>query len=103
MGQIRQYPFTEIKMDRSMIKNIHKDRVSQVILNTMMELKESYPLDIVAEGVESEAEYNYLCSKGSVIVQGHLVSRPKPANEIARWYKVWQRQFQEDVSKVSTQ
>ncbi len=95
MGQIRQYPFTEIKMDRSMIHNIHKDRVSQVILNTMMELRENFPLTIVAEGVETETEFNFLSEKGNITIQGHLVSRPKPASEVARWYGVWARQFKQ--------
>lgn len=99
MGQIRQYPFTEIKIDRTMIQNIYDDRVSQVILNTMLELRKSFDLNIVAEGVEKEAEFNYLCSKGRMVLQGYLISRPKPASEIPRWYNAWQQQFNTSQTK----
>ncbi|MFL0810040.1 MAG: EAL domain-containing response regulator [Agarilytica sp.] len=95
MGQIRQYPFTEIKIDRSMIQNIYDDRVSQVILNTMLELSDNFDLNIVAEGVEKEAEFNYLGSKGRMTLQGYLISRPKPAEELGRWYSAWLRQFKQ--------
>ena len=100
MGQLRQYPFTEIKMDQSMIQNIHKDKVSQVILNTMVELSKNYPLNIVAEGVEKESEFNYLSHQGDITIQGHLVSRAKPVEEISRWMKVWNRQIHQQNNRT---
>lgn len=90
MTQLRNLPFSEIKIDRSFITNIQKDPFSQVIVNTLVDITEKYDFDLVAEGIESHEEYLYLNSLNTrILLQGYLISKPKPKSELIRWYHNW--------------
>lgn len=90
MTQLRNLPFSEIKIDRSFITNIEQDHFSQVIVNSLIDITQKYSFDLVAEGIESHDEYLYLKSLDSkILLQGFLISKPKPKNELIRWYNNW--------------
>ncbi len=90
LNQLRTLPFTEIKVDRSLIYQIHKDTFSQTIVSTLVNLTEKQGLDIVAEGIESFDELEYLqCYKKNILLQGFLICKPKPIEEIIHWHRFW--------------
>jgi len=88
--QLKSLPFSEIKIDRSFITDIHHDYFSQVIVNTLIDITQKYDYELVAEGVESHDEYEYLKSLNSrMLLQGYLISKPKPKDELIRWFHNW--------------
>lgn len=87
--QLREFPFTEVKVDRCLIKNINKDRVSQVILRALSGIAEEFKMALVAEGIEEPSDYNYIAENFHLIAQGFLISRPKSIDEIIRWHHAW--------------
>lgn len=90
--QLRNLPFSEIKIDRSFITNIHQDHFSQVIVKTLIDIANKYNLDLVAEGIESHEEYLYLKELNNrMLFQGYLISKPKPKNELIRWFHSWKK------------
>ncbi|MCG8613926.1 MAG: EAL domain-containing response regulator [Pseudomonadales bacterium] len=88
--QLREYPFTEIKVDKSLVNQIHDDRVSQIILRALIDLAHEYHMDIVVEGIEDIREYQYLEHFSDLVAQGFLISRPKSYEELIRWSHAWQ-------------
>lgn len=97
--QLLNLPFSEIKIDRCFITDIDKDRFSQVITNTLVDITKNLGVELVAEGVESYAEHLYLESLDSkVLVQGYLISKPKPKDELIRWYHGWTKVCATEIS-----
>ncbi|HDY91725.1 MAG TPA: EAL domain-containing protein, partial [Pseudoalteromonas sp.] len=90
MNQLRNLPFTEIKIDRSLISHIETDLFSQVVVSSLFNITSKDNLDLVAEGVERPEELVYLRHyKRKLAIQGFLFSRPKPQNEFISWAKDW--------------
>jgi len=90
--QLKSLPFSEIKIDRSFITNIQQDYFSQVIVNTLIDITQEYDYELVAEGVESHEEYEYLKRLNTrMLLQGYLISKPKPKNELIRWFHNWKK------------
>ena len=90
MNQLKSLPFTEIKIDRSLISHIDTDLFSQVVVTSLINITSEEHLDLVAEGVERPEELIYLKHhRKNLAVQGFLFSHPKPRNEFVRWAKNW--------------
>lgn len=92
LNQLRTLPFTEIKIDRSLISGIHQDPFSQTIVNALVDLSIKQKIDLVAEGIELFEELEYLQNYNkNILMQGYLISKPKPIGEMLKWHQVWQR------------
>ncbi|WP_197059287.1 bifunctional diguanylate cyclase/phosphodiesterase [Cryobacterium sp. MLB-32] len=85
LSYLRDLPIDELKLDKSFIMSMAGDpRVTALVASTI-QLAHSLDLRMVAEGVESEADYEYLASHGCDVAQGLYVSRPVPAAELELW------------------
>lgn len=92
LNQLKSLPFTEIKLDRSLITHIDSDYFSQVITKSLVDLAIKEGFKVVAEGVERIEELQYLERyKHDLLMQGYLISRPKAKNELIRWIHSWLR------------
>ncbi len=90
--QLKSLPFTEIKIDRSLITHVESDRFSQVLIDSLIDIAQNQQLDIVAEGIERIEELQYLDRyKHSLLMQGFLISKPKPLTDLVGWIHSWQR------------
>jgi diguanylate cyclase (GGDEF)-like protein len=81
---IKQLPFNKIKIDRSFIKNIAVNEDDAAIVNAMIAMAHSLKLKVVAEGVETKEQLNYLDKLGCDEIQGYLLSTPLPSQEIEK-------------------
>ncbi|MBE0366768.1 EAL domain-containing response regulator [Pseudoalteromonas sp. MMG013] len=92
LHQLKSLPFTEIKIDRSLITHVESDRFSQVIIDSLVDIAQNEQLSIVAEGVERIEELQYLDRyKHNLLMQGFLICKPKPKQELIRWIHSWLR------------
>jgi EAL domain-containing protein (putative c-di-GMP-specific phosphodiesterase class I) len=78
LKQLRSIPFTELKIDRSFVRNAHNDARQRIMLASTIELARELSLMTVAEGVETPAELELLRGLGCDLVQGFHLSRPMP-------------------------
>lgn len=76
---LRKLPFDTIKMDRSFVKDLPEDPSSVAIAITILTLAHSLGMAVVAEGVETAAQLEFLRSRNCSEVQGYLLSPPVPA------------------------
>jgi len=82
LGYLRELPFDTIKIDRSFVRNLESDTSAQAIVGTIVELSKRLGREIVAEGVETEEQFSILSSLDCQRVQGWLLGKPMPADEI---------------------
>lgn len=69
-------PVTTLKLEQSFIENILQDNNQQVIVSTIISLVQALNLKVVAEGVESESQRQFLINQGCTQFQGYLVGMP---------------------------
>jgi EAL domain-containing protein (putative c-di-GMP-specific phosphodiesterase class I) len=92
LGQIKRAPFSELKIDRSFVHDALLDDEGYTILHASIVMGSQLGLTVVAEGVESEAEWDAVCSLGADEVQGYWVAAPMPAEDLPLWVDEWNRQ-----------
>ena len=86
LGYLRRLPINRLKIDQSFVRDIDTTAVNESIARAIIALADSLSLDIVAEGIETEAELSVLrrlnCHQG----QGYLFSRPLAAESLVAWW-----------------
>ncbi|WP_165857715.1 putative bifunctional diguanylate cyclase/phosphodiesterase [Marinobacter sp. JSM 1782161] len=76
LAYIRNLPLDQLKIDRSLVSGVDYDSEKRAILEMILTLCERLKLDVVAEGIENEAELSCLLGMGAHYGQGFLFSRP---------------------------
>ena len=89
LSQLRDLPFTELKVDRSFVHDLAADAAGRAILESSIALGRSLGMTVVAEGVEDLDDWNRIARLGCHVAQGYFVSKPLPGEEIARWIAGW--------------
>ena len=82
LSYLRSFPFDKIKIDRSFIKDIERNRGSAAIIKAIASLGTSLGIRTTAEGVETEEQLEIVRRAGCTEMQGYLVSRPVPACDL---------------------
>ncbi|MBM7603577.1 diguanylate cyclase (GGDEF)-like protein/PAS domain S-box-containing protein [Metabacillus crassostreae] len=84
---LKQFPIDTLKIDQSFIKDVLLDKKDEAIVTTILHLAEHLGLTVVAEGIETDEQLDFLsnlkCHKG----QGYLFSRPIPAEQITKFFE----------------
>ena len=84
MGYLQQFPFDILKIDACFIRNIDQNEVNAVITKTVIEMAHQLGLKVVAEGIETPGELNFLKQAKCDAIQGFLFSRPLTAKEFKK-------------------
>jgi EAL domain-containing protein (putative c-di-GMP-specific phosphodiesterase class I) len=84
MEQLRQIPANELKIDRSLLQNLHVDNY-RVIVQKIIELAHELDIIAVAEGVETRLQFDFLRSKSCDVAQGYFFSTPLPKIDFITW------------------
>jgi diguanylate cyclase (GGDEF)-like protein len=82
LGYLHRFRFDEIKIDRSFVSELVKRDDSVVIVRAIISLTKALGIATVAEGVESEDQFACLRTEGCDEIQGYLISRPMPAEDV---------------------
>jgi EAL domain-containing protein (putative c-di-GMP-specific phosphodiesterase class I) len=78
LAYLTQFPICTLKIDQSFLRNITTHSHNRAIIETIMWLGKKLGLRLIAEGVETNQELNYLISKGCLYFQGYYFNRPLP-------------------------
>jgi EAL domain-containing protein (putative c-di-GMP-specific phosphodiesterase class I) len=90
MEHLMQTPFTELKIDRAFVNGASTNSSAQRILEHSANLGRQFALNLVAEGVETQADWDLILKVGCNEVQGYLIARPMPADELMQWKEHWE-------------
>jgi c-di-GMP phosphodiesterase Gmr len=85
LSQLGRIPLDVIKLDRSFVRSINTDKKAQALVRSMVAVAQALQLQVVAEGIETEAEELFMKGLGVEYVQGYLYSQPMPAAEFEQW------------------
>lgn len=85
LSYLKQFPLHAIKMDRSFIRDIATGNNDAAIATAIIALGHSLNMEVVAEGVETEAQLAYLRDRGCDFVQGFLYGQPMSASALTAW------------------
>ena len=87
LGYLKLYPVNRLKIDRSFIKDIETSSDDSAIAAATIALAHALGKKVVAEGVETAGQLNFLREQKCDIVQGYYYSRPLPAAELAEFVR----------------
>jgi len=87
LAYLKLFPVSTLKIDRSFVKDIESDQNDADICDVTVLLAHKLGLDVVAEGVETEAQLKYLLSIGCEKIQGYLISKPLPADDVEQFIR----------------
>jgi len=82
LSYLKKLPLNYLKIDKSFVQDLTSSASDEAIAKTIVGLSQSLNIDVIAEGVETEAQLEQLVSYGCHIYQGYLFSKPVPAHEI---------------------
>ena len=84
LGRLSELPIDTLKIDRSFTMRLPDDPKGCTLVSTVIGLAHAFDLTTVAEGVETQAQYDYLVRAGCDESQGYLHSRPVPKSDLER-------------------
>jgi EAL domain-containing protein (putative c-di-GMP-specific phosphodiesterase class I) len=96
--QLRQLPFTELKIDRMFITDLCRAKDLQIIVKSTIDLAHALGLTVTAEGVETVDQLNLLRELGCDVAQGYLFAAPLEPGELIPWSKRHARRWKMLIS-----
>jgi diguanylate cyclase (GGDEF)-like protein len=86
LNYLHRFPFDTLKIDQSFVRNINSETRNRDIVESTIMLAHKLGMEVVAEGVEKQAEADVLAGMNCDYGQGHLFSRAVPAEEATRLF-----------------
>jgi diguanylate cyclase (GGDEF)-like protein/PAS domain S-box-containing protein len=86
LAYLKRFPINVLKNDHSFVRDIPDDKDDAEIVSTIIAMAHNLKIEVVAEGVESEAQIAFLRARGCDCMQGYLFSRPLPAKDIEKLF-----------------
>ncbi|MDM7933183.1 EAL domain-containing protein [Tabrizicola sp.] len=90
---IRNFALRRLKIDRSFVRAVDRDRQKQKLVTAILSLAEDLGLETLAEGVETQGEHAMLAQLGCGHVQGYVIARPLPPEEVVQWLSGYRDQL----------
>lgn len=88
--QLRDIPFNQLKVDHSFVHGAHSNETISAIYLASIGMAKQLGMEVVAEGVEDRADWDFLRQTGCDLAQGYFIARPMPAADLPGWIAAWQ-------------
>jgi diguanylate cyclase (GGDEF)-like protein len=85
---LKRLPATELKIDRGFVRDLAPDTEDAAIVSAIVALGRTLNLNVVAEGIETRAQQEFLTGIGCASLQGFLLGRPMPAARLMEWLRL---------------
>ena len=89
LSYLKRFPIDCLKIDASFVGDVAVDKDDAEIVTAIIGLAHNLDLRVVAEGVETEAQLEFLLSRNCDEIQGYLIARPMPGADAAAWLTHW--------------
>lgn len=87
LSYLKRFPLDVLKIDRAFIRDVPDDKSAMAITQSIIALAQGLNLDLIAEGIETKQQVDYLHRNGCYHLQGFFYSRPLPGPEFETWVK----------------
>lgn len=91
LAQLRDIPFTELKIDRSFVHGAWRNSALRTILSASLDMARRLGMHTVAEGVEDKDDWDYLRNAGCDVAQGWFIAKAMPADRLLPWLAEWEQ------------
>jgi len=85
LSYLKRLPIDKLKIDQSFVRNLPNDEDDIAIAKSIIALSKNLNLKVIAEGVETQGQKEFLVENGCRAIQGYLYSKPIPADEMERY------------------
>lgn len=85
LAALERMPIDRIKIDRAFVSTIGEQTVNRPVLDAIIALARQLNVSLIAEGVETRAQWDYLAARGVQYAQGYLIARPMPIEAFGSW------------------
>ncbi|MCH2241577.1 MAG: bifunctional diguanylate cyclase/phosphodiesterase [Aquabacterium sp.] len=85
LAHLRSIPARQLKIDRSFVMDVTANADAQAVLEAIVRLAHALRMEVVAEGVETDDQRAALASLGCDLLQGYVIARPMPADDVPHW------------------
>ena len=89
LSYLKRLPLDKLKIDQSFVREVLSSPNDATIARTIVALGHNLGLQVIAEGVETEAQRDFLEASGCMYWQGYLFSRPQPGEDFTQWVKAY--------------
>jgi EAL domain-containing protein (putative c-di-GMP-specific phosphodiesterase class I) len=79
---LKQFPINALKIDQSFVHDISVDKTSEAIVTSIISLAHNLQIQVIAEGVENQAQLDFLRQQQCGQMQGYYFSRPVPVADL---------------------
>jgi len=90
LAQLRDLPFDELKIDQSFVRGAWNNEKLRAMFDSSLGLAKQLGMESVAEGVEDQADWDFVRKAGCDIAQGYFIAKPMPAADLPGWIQSWQ-------------
>ena len=87
LGIVQRLPIDILKLDRSFVEGLEAGSKSAVLVTNLTKMAQALNVEVIAEGVETSSEAEFLKKAGVTSAQGYLFSRPLELGELVSWLK----------------
>ena len=83
LAYLKTFPLNRLKIDQAFVRDLPANDSDRAIANTVVALGLNLGMEVLAEGVETEAQRDFLKASGCQVFQGYFYSKPVPGEEIS--------------------
>lgn len=87
LAYLRTLPVRSVKIDRSFLLGVPNEPESVAVINAIIALGRDLRLQVIAEGIETEAQHEFLVARGVIVGQGFRIARPMTAAALEEWLR----------------
>jgi len=85
LSQLARIPVNAIKLDQSFVRGVDQQLVSQSLVRAIVAVAKALKLRVIAEGIETKAEEQFIIASGVDSCQGYYYAKPMPAEQLGHW------------------
>ncbi len=87
LSYLKRLPFKKLKIDKGFVQAIGQDEDGETLVRTIINLADTMGLEVIAEGVETQAQVDFLLREGCRVAQGYFFAKPMPEDIFCEWLK----------------
>jgi EAL domain-containing protein (putative c-di-GMP-specific phosphodiesterase class I) len=100
LAQLRDIPFDELKIDQSFVHGACSNEKLWAMFDSCLSLAKQLGLEVVAEGVEDQADWDFVRNRGCDIAQGYFIAKPMPGAELPEWIRTWDQSYAKSRKRI---